>query len=282
MNQYSVLALCMAVSIFLIGCRQNTSGGIIAMSPALAECVWAIDPGPQHPLIAVNEYTQDVRADALVKLPRQVSVERIVAMHPEVVLLQRGDEILAEKLKKLHVNYLIFPMNTTEDVENALLVLGEKFKRQNNALNQIQFIRDKMDENAKIYNHGERKSALVIIDRMDAQLRSFYIAEPSSFIAKLADGCGFDVIQYRDNDSAWSHLDAEKLIDINPEYIIFLTYSPQDAREIDRLFRKIYSELDAVRNNRLIVYDDPSITVPSPNMGIRQERLCRSGAEILK
>ena len=272
----------LAAGIILLGCHQKEPGGIVAMTPALAECVWAIDPGPNHPLVAVNDYTQDDRADGLVKLPREGSVERIVAMRPEVVLLQRGDELLAEKLQKMHVPTRIFPMDTVEDVENTLLKLGQQFDCEDNARDKIQSIHDKLAENAKKYHIGKTQRTLIIIDRMDPRLRSFYIAQPSSFIAQLAAGCGFDAIPFRENTRAWSPLDAEQLIELNPDNIIFLAYSPQDAREIDKLFRETYSELDAVRYNHLLVYDDPSISVPSPDMGIRQEKLCQTGNLIMK
>ena len=281
-KQICIFVLCV-VFFSIVGCdKHNSGGGIIAMTPALAECVWAVDPGPEHPLIAVNDYTKDSRADGLVKLSREGSIERIVSMHPETVLLQRGDELLAEKLQKMQVPTRIFPMDTVEDVENTLLNLGQMFKCEKNAQHQIQAIRDKLAENSKKYNIGQTKRTLIIIDRVDMHLHSFYIAEPSSYISQLAAGCGIETIRYRDRESAWSMLDAETLIDMNPEYIIFLAYSPQDAREIDKSFREIYSELNAVRNNHLLVYDDPAITIPGPDMGIQQEKLCQVGNLIMK
>lgn len=252
--------------------KQPAGGGIIALTPSLTEAVWAVGTSEHIPLVATSPFTTDKRADGLVRLQAEGSLEQIVAMKPSLVLLHPSDSLLATKLEALGIPILARGMDTIADVEATLFELGTKLGREQAAQQAVEKMRREM-----VYpiqkSDVQKPVILLIIDRLDMRMQQFYTAQSPAFIADLVEGCGYHVMHVK--TEAWARLDAETLIQMNPEQILFLARGTSDAAQVKSEFVRVFqSSLDAVKTGRLYVYDDPDITVPGPEMGRRQQKLC--------
>lgn len=246
-------------------------GGIVALTPALTEVVLELGHGAS--LIATSPYTTDKRAADVRRISPTGTLEIIAAMHPDIVLTQESESLLAHKLSKLNVKTLTLPMTTMADIERAISSVGQALNVPTIARNRISSFRSDLAQNrAKYDTLPNRPKVLIIIDRLDMRMQQFYIAQKPAFLADLFEGCGMSVIS--GGDAPWARIDAEKLYQLNPEYIAFLERTPEDAAETKHDFANRFSGLDAVKNDRLIVYDRADITVPGPNSGKRQTPLC--------
>ncbi len=260
--------------LFCVGCSQKAgqTGGIIALTPSLAEAVWAMESENEHLLKATSPFTTDARADGMVRIQNVGALETIVSMRPELVLLHPSDAQLGDKLAAMGIPVMSHAMDTVADTESVMKELGQRLHREEAAARTIRTMHDELDANARRYFRDKKDRILIVVDRLDARMQQLYVARKPAFLADLVEGCGFDVIA--SGEDSWSRIGAEKLIESDPESILFLARSPEDARDVEKSFRETYSGLTAVRKDRFYVYDDPDITVPGPGMGKRQAKLC--------
>lgn len=248
------------------------TGGLIALTPSLTEAVWAVGTPENMPLVATSPYTTDARAAGLLRLQAEGTLEQIVAMKPSLVLLHPSDSRMAAKLQAANIPVMTRAMDTIEDVEATLSELGQKLGREQAAARAIQKLHHEMVKISP--KPGEKKPRLLlIIDRLDMRMQRFYLAQSPAFIADLVEGCGYEIMRVK--PEIWAHLDAETLINIQPERILFLARSPEDAEQVRSEFQRVFfSSLQAVQSGQFYVYDNPDITIPGPEMGRRQQMLC--------
>ena len=254
-----------------MGCHPaQERDGIISLAPSLSEAVLAFDNAK---LIAVTEYDKDPRLASLPRLRGAGSVEIIAAMRPSLVLLHPSDAQYAEKLQAMGIATLMHSMETLEDIDQTLLDLGERLHRTQDAKRAIEQLHRDMARNAQTYQTQNHAKILLIIDRLDARMQQFYIAQGDAFLVDLVQGCGFEVIS--PGKSRWERIEAEKLIELDPERILFLTHGREDAKVVKAQFEALYPKLKAVQNHHFLVYDDAGISIPGPEMGKRQTALCK-------
>lgn len=266
------MILCMFWGTLCLACQPNATqtGGIIALTPSLTEAVWAIGTPKHMPLIATSPYTTDKRAQGLMRLQAEGSLEQIAALQPTLVLLHPSDTQLAARLQAMQIPVIAHSMDTTEDIEATLNDLGHWMKRKPEAQRAIEKFRAEI---LPPQNAPDLPQMLLIIDRLDMRMQQFYIAQPPAFIADLVEGCGYTLM--RPKADAWTRLDAETLMHLNPKRILFLARSDQDAAQVQTEFERMFkSSLQAVKTNQLFIYPDPDITIPGPEMGQRQQKLC--------
>lgn len=275
LKTFIFVILSLHFGLICVGCHRETSvkGGIIALTPSLTEAVWAVGTPEHMPLVATSPYTTDVRANGLERLQAQGSLERIVAMQPSLVLLHPSDSQLAGRLEALGIPVMASSMDTVADIEATLQALGRRLARAQEAAQAIEKMRAEMM--TKTQKSAEPvPQILLIIDRLDMRMQQFYTAQPPAFIAELVEGCGYEVLRIK--SESWSQLSAEDLMVLNPDRILFLARSSEDAKQVSVEFDRVLgASLDAVGHGQFYVYDDPGITVPGPEMGRRQRKLCQ-------
>ena len=281
MKRWGYISLTILVFLLLTACRpaQKPSKGIAALMPSLADAVDAFGSSgalDDHPLVAVSKYADAERYSGIRRLDSAGSLETLADMRPELVLLHSSDALLAEKLKRLGIHVLMHDMDTVEDIEATVRDIGSFLDRRELAAQINAQMRDKLAANRSIYRESksQRPQTLLIVDRLDARMQQFYITQQPSYLAGLFEGCGVDVIAAGDN--AWGRMDAEALICLNPGMIAFLARDEADGKTVRSAFEEIYAELDAVKSQMLYIYANPELTVPGPDIGIKQEKLCKS------
>ncbi len=266
-----ILLICIFACSGCFKARAPEGDGIAAMTPALTEIVLELGLGGK--LRATSPYTVDPRAKDAVRVQSSGALEIIAALRPKLVLTQGGETLLPQRLRKLNIDTKVLPMTTIGDIENAVREVGAATQTEAKAKEIVEALRGDLEKNKATYDtFSPRPKVLIIVDRLDMRMQQFYIAQHPAFLADLFEGCGMSVIS--GGDGAWARIDAEKLYQLNPEHIAFLERTPESAAETKKSFAARFSGLHAVRNDRLIVYDEAAITVPGPNIGKRQTDLC--------
>lgn len=254
------------------GCKPPQKNGIIALTPSLADAVWALNVDEMYPMIGVSPFATDKRAQKLPKVSNVGSVETIVSMHPALVLMHPSDDALAQKLSQMHIDVMMHGMDTFEDIKLTLQELGKRLEKPENAVDAIDEMQQLLDLNAKKYANPNPPEILLIIDRLDMRFQQLYLANAETYLAELVRGCGMNPLSY--GPGLWVRIEAEKLIELNPKNILFFARSVEDAVAVKSIFSNNYPTLNAVQNHHLIVYEAPDITVPGPGVVKQQARLC--------
>lgn len=247
---------------------------VIALTPSLTKTLWALDiEHSDYKLVATSPFTNDARADSLIRLQSAGSLEQIVALKPALVLLHPVDSRLREQLESMHIPTLSYAMDTLEDIDRAITDIAEKIDKSDQAHDLLEQIRSGLKTNATRYRkHEPMPSILIIVDRLDARMLQFYTAQSPAYLADLVRGCGYEVIQA--SHTPWTRVSAEQLIEFNPTSILFLAHDSDDAQQIASEMRKLYPTLQAVARGKLFVYDDPELSVPGPDIAHSQSKLC--------
>lgn len=271
-----VFCLALAICIPVCGCSKKTAPqprGIVALTPAMTEIV--LDLNLKDQLIATSPYTTDPQVRNIPKLQARGGIERITSLNPELILLHPTDDVVAANLQKLGFKTLSGKMDTLDEIQNVTTQIASALHKDTagNELNRKMFQR--LAENQALYGNARKHvNALVIIDRLDAKMMQFYIAQPPSFIAAILNGCGVDAITVTAN--MWDRIDAEKLIQINPDAIIYFVHDVKERDDIRYVMKKRFGTLSAIRHDKFFIYDIPEISVPSTRIAIRQTHLCKA------
>lgn len=262
-------------SLTALACSRHVvdeNHGVIALTPSLAEVVMALDGQGPSSLVAVSKWAVDEQFAAFPKLDPASSLERIVDMRPALVLVHPSDLKLLSYLEKLNIPVMAFSMDTIDEIDRAILEIGRALDRLEDAKTLVNGLDETLQNNASRFKSDAPSPALVIIDRLDTRYQQLFIAQPPAYLASLVQGCGF--VPMTVSDENWARIDAETLIRLNPRFILFFARSPKDADAVRIQFASVYPMLDAVKNGAFLVYDNPDITVPGPEIGKRQADLC--------
>ena len=253
--------------------------GIIALTPSLAETVLSLQneqPDESWPLIATTKYFDQPETNHLPKLDTVGSLETITSLNPALVLLHSSDHILAQKLNQIGIKTQSFDMDTIPEIERAISEIGQITGHSDQSHHLIEATRR---ERNQIQAEFAQKTSnppkiLVIVDRLDTRMQQLYVAQKPAYLAELIEDCGFESIQIKTAQNAWMRMDAESLIALDPDYLVYFARDKKDAEEVMQSFESLYPTLSAIKNHRLFVYDDPKITVPGPNLFKRASKLC--------
>lgn len=269
------------ISGFISGCNrtpQSNTKRVITLTPSLTETVCQFQNHASCQIIATDKYSNDSCVQGLPKLETDGSIESIIALKPDLVLMHSSQSILAQKLIKLNIDVGMYDMDTLPKIKQAWIEIAQKLGVPQESDILLKTVSEQRSVTIEHYMRPQESSPeiLIIVDRLDARMQQFYTATPPAYLADIVKDCGFSILTTpQDSASGWTRIESETLILLNPPDILYLARNSDEARNFKDQFMKQYSMLDAVKKNHLFVYDDPQITIPSPNLFTQQSKLCQ-------
>ncbi len=215
---------------------------IVSLLPSLTETVCAL--GACDHLIAVGRF--DDWPPAIRGLPRvgdldQVSVERIVALHPDLVLLSNSQRA-ANRLGELGIPAFAIETDRYQDIARSIRLVGALLGRPRRAaalIAQIQAQVRRVSAAAIAARHGAAPSVYFEVDPAP------YAAGPDSYIGGLMTRLGVRNIVPA-NLGLFPLLNPEFVVRANPDIIVV---SRLDARRLAQ--RPGWAGIRAVRERHL-------------------------------
>jgi ABC-type Fe3+-hydroxamate transport system substrate-binding protein len=127
----------------------------------------------------------------------------------------------------------------------------------------------------------EPRRTLLLIGREPGGWQSLFVAGPGSFVSELAEHAGAVNALGGETLGAYPTISREIIIATDPEVILDTVFeytgSTPEQREAERaLYRESLPTVTAVRDGRVILWDDPHLTVPGPGMAAQIEKLARA------
>lgn len=101
---------------------------IVSLSPAITETLFALHVGPR--VVGVTRFCDrpaEARSRATVGGYTDVSLEAVLALHPDLVVAQpgQGQWNLVERLREHHIEVFVVYTDTVGETEAAILALGD-------------------------------------------------------------------------------------------------------------------------------------------------------------
>lgn len=203
----------------LLSVHMFGSEKIVALSPAINEIIFALNAGEM--VVGNTEYcSYPSKANKLPKVGGYFSpsLEKIMALKPDIVIMQDNNPPLADKLRHLGIQTMVVKIGSIASVKKAIFDIAKLLKKEQEALAIIK----------KIDNSLQQLKGIVSDKRVLMPIE--YHAELSKEIFVAGQNLYFDdIIEASGNSNALQStqkgqpvLNLEKILKINPDIVIIL------------------------------------------------------------
>lgn len=234
---------------------------LITIAPSLTETVLALGAGDT--LIGVSRFDEATEVKALPRVGGFVdpSVEAVVSLTPDLVVVQKspGNQKPMEKLASLGVPVLALSLTTVEDAAVAMRTLGQVLGKEARAKELVDALESaRKAERAKVKGPGP--TVLFVYG-----FSPLVVAGPGSFAHELLSDCGARNVASRAATSypVWS---AEQVVAHPPAVLVDASDSRDGVDAVKALTAK----------TRWVTLEDKALLHPGPALAGALGPLCAS------
>jgi iron complex transport system substrate-binding protein len=246
---------------------------IVTFAPANTEIVYALGLGAE--LVGVSGSFDDYPPEAA-SLPKvsgaggvAPDVEKVVSLHPDVLLATAGGEDWKGRLRKLGIT--VFSVNATSfaDLLHDILAIGTVTGAEARATSLTDGMLQTADQiHAKVTADPAVSCFYEVYDP------PLYTVGPGSFIYDLLVQAGCTPVT-SSATSAYPQWSVEKLVAEQPQ--VYLLDSDSSAHTVEQLAKRAgFSALSAVTGGRVAVIDSDLVSRPGPRVVQGIEELAKA------
>jgi iron complex transport system substrate-binding protein len=223
---------------------------IVSLIPSLTEDLFAIGAGPM--VVGVSEYTDYPPAAAslpVVATAASADAERIVQLHPDVVVGIASQRAPADDVRKAGIRTVLLSDDGFEDIFRNIEALGLLTGRVEEAHALTDRLRERTTALMRtVRKHNRAPRVFVVLG-----VGPIFTVGEGSYIGKLiALAGGTDAAGIRDAYGAYS---AEALLAVQPDVLV----ADPTVQLQSVLDRPPWNALRAVREHRIAYLPDPAI-----------------------
>lgn len=235
---------------------------IVSLVPSLTEDLFSLGAGDN--VVATSEFTG--YPPAAKRLPHvasssSVDAERIVALHPDLVVGIPSQAAAVAPLIRAHLHVELLRDDSIADIYSTLSRLGVLVGRTQQAASLEARMRKETARLERSVPRGRRPAVFVVLD-----VKPIYTAGRRSYLTTLVEMAGGRNVA--DLDAAYGRYSAEALLEAQPDVIVvdpLVGFASVAGEEPWRSLR-------AVQNGNVALIPDPdALLQPSPryNEGLR-------------
>ena len=252
---------------------------IVSLVPAVTEMIFAMGEGAR--VAAVSNY--DHFPAAVARLPRvggllDPSVERILAIKPDLVITYATQKELIERLDRAGIPYFNYQHRALSDVMTTIRAIGARIgspARANAVASEME--RALADIRAKTAGLPH-PATLLVFERDPASLRNVYASGGYGFLHDMLEIAGGRNVFANVNQQA-VQASTEMLLASKPDVIVELLYGDSlENADISRELRAwdALASVPAVRAHRVSALTGDEFVVPGPRLVHATLKLARA------
>ncbi len=259
--------------------HQDTAPArIVSLIPAVTEMLFAIGAGPQVAAVSsFDTYPPDVK-----KLPRvgaliDPDVERILSLHPDLVIVFATQTTLLEQLARAKIPVYVYRHKGLPDVLTTIRDIGSHVGRAQAAADLARTLEMRIGAVRTRVAGRSRPRTLIVFDREKLALRGIYASGGVGFIHDMVDAAGGDNV-FADVIQQAVQATTELILARRPEVILELRANPLEAatRAKEIGVWNALSSVPAVRTSRVYFLDQQKTVVPGPRIAEAVELIART------
>ncbi len=232
---------------------------IVCLTPSVTDTVYAL--GASEQVVGITDFTmypqQAAREKKSVGDILKPSLERIYAMHPDVVIAVStlNSPETFRGLERIGVPYFLVHGRGLAGVYSSIESIGRAIGREREAVALLQKL--KAREQAVRASAQKRKPVSVFLV---VQLDPCITAGKGAFITELIEAAGAKSVT-DDLAQDWQRVSLEAIIPQHPAYIMLMKTAPIELNDMQS--RVGWKSMEAVQRGRIIRADD-RLQSPSP------------------
>lgn len=246
---------------------------IISTAPSTTEMLFALGLG--HQVIAVSSfcrYPPQVRSLPNVGNVLHPDFERIVALRPDLVIVNDQLPELGTRLAAARIPFVSVRTTTLADVSTAMLRIGEAAGIGSHARQVVAALDEGLQDVRRRVPAGRRPKVLLIMGRMPGALRGMFAVGAGSYLSDLVDIAGGVNVVADVSPLPYPQVSLESVLSLNPDVIVDTVDMGQT--DVDRVRRnseswelwKRYPTIAAVRSRRVRAAETDALFVPGPRV----------------
>ena len=244
---------------------------IISLAPSLTETLFAIGLGDR--IVGVTDYCNfPPEAKNKQKIGGFIdpSLEAIVALNPDLVVLLPDHKEIKERLQKLGVRCIGVPQYTVSDILASLDLLGKTCKVASSAIKarkRISFDLYRISNSVRSLSRP-RVALAVGHELTGKRLDQACLAGPRSYLDELIRRAG-GTNALEESGMTYPSLSREGLACLNPDIVIDLVPSPQSNPRAVKSIQEAWKSVPGIKANhdaRIFVMDADFIAIPGPRV----------------
>ncbi|HKS30414.1 MAG TPA: cobalamin-binding protein [Pyrinomonadaceae bacterium] len=245
---------------------------IITLAPNLTEIVYAVGAGPR--LVGNTtycDYPQEARAVEKVGDTLHPSIERIIALRPQLILISTASQLEAftKQLDEQNIAVYITDPHDLEGVFKSIEAIGDLVDERERAASVVNALRSRA---SSIEERVSKQKPLSVFYQLSAE--PLYTAGRDSFITDLVRRAG-GVSVTANVPGAWPRYSDEAALAARPEAVIMATGDSMGAQanvEVAEPLRRS----PAVQNNRVYKINGDFLSRPGPRLVDGLEQMARA------
>jgi len=249
---------------------SNPPRRIISLAPGATEMLFAAGAGDR--VIATVDYADEPAAAK--RVPRigdvtAVDIERLVALHPDVVVVWPGggNPAQTEKIAQLGIPIYRQQVNRLADIPGSLRRLGVFAADKSTAGQAARTLEGELARVAREYSKGKHPTVL-----LEVWNRPIYTIGGTQLMSDALTLCGARNV-FGDLKELSPVIDTEAVIARNPDIIVAAAPAGESMSWLAEWQR--FSSLSAVRSGRLIAFEDRRLSRLGPSVVSATEALCK-------
>ena len=276
-----VLGLAIVLLVFVLALpAQTTPRRIVSTAPSITETLFALGVGDR--VVGVSRFCNF--PPEVQKLPKvgdyiKPDVESIARLVPDIVILQRSQIDLSDRLNALHLSFIVVPHATLDDIYTEIQLIGKAAGVPERSTSLIAQIRSSLDAIQAKAKTMPSPRVVVIVDRQQGTLNNLIAVGPNNYVNQILEIAGGQNLLAQPGLPQYPRISVETILRENPDVIIDLsgTQETAEARRISRASGLAlwgqYRDLAAVRRGHVYAGTTDSLVVPGPRTPIATQRL---------
>jgi iron complex transport system substrate-binding protein len=244
---------------------------IISLAPNITEILFALGAGEQ--LVGVTDYCDyPSAATALAKVGGGLnpSLETIIALTPDLVILSASQQKLIKQLQQLGLRTLAVKGRTLEDIRHAITLIGHTSGRHSESAVLLAHFDAQLAMIQQKVAGLSRPQVMISIGHSlgSDSFKQFYIAGQQDFYNDLIQLAGGENVYQKPFPKVPS-ISLEGLFHLNPDIIIDVFPEANDHSASTEQVRQQWSHLShisAIKYSRLHIIEADYATIPGPRI----------------
>jgi len=249
---------------------------IISMSPNVTECIFAMGLGDR--VVGVSDWTMyppEARDKEVVGSASAPSVERIIALRPDLIIVLGQQEKVAELCEQKGYPLLRMRMDRLETIYSGLQVLGERLGAEEEASGLIDTVRWGLEGIERQVGARPKPRVFLSLSRQPGTLAGVQTVSGETLLSELVEVAGGRNI-FDDLAIPYPEVSKEALLERAPEVILEIRPGEEltEARRRQLLADwQAMPGLPAVRSGRVEFLTESHLLVPGPRVVLAARRL---------